>query len=121
MKCPNCFFPMKYFYYHAPYLIEYYECPMCHIKYNKTSCFWNIPDRYERITYKQQQTIDFINNILKLNLQPILKSEATFMIKKYIKKAAKIAKNMHDSALEDIMYDDVFSPFGGFYNEFCNG
>lgn len=118
MKCPNCFFPMKYEY--DGNIVEYYGCPMCGIIYNKSSHSWYIPDKFERITDKQQNAIDFINSMLNLNLSPVLKSEATFMIKKYINKASKIAENKYNNSLDDMEYD-VFSPFGGFYNEFCNG
>lgn len=101
--------------------VEYYGCPMCGIIYNKSSRFWYIPNRFERITDKQQRAIDFINSMLNLNLSPVLKSEATFMIKKYINKASKIAGNKHN-LLDDIELEyDVFSPFSGFYNEFFNG
>ena len=116
MKCPNCFFPMKYEYENT---VEYYGCPMCSIVYNKSSRSWYIPNKFERITDKQQKAIDFINSMLNLNLSPVLKNEATFMIKKYINKASKIAENKHNY-LDDMEYD-VFSPFGDFYNEFCNG
>lgn len=112
MKCPNCGFPMKYEYENYPYLVEYHYCPMCNIIYNKCSKTWIIPERYERVTEKQQNAISFINDILNKNFKPVLKSEATNIIKKYL----KTAWEQYDE--QKVSY---YNELDEFYNEFCNG
>lgn len=111
MKCPNCGYRMKYEYETAPIVVEYHYCPMCKISYNVSSKTWSIPERYDRITDKQQSAVNFINNALHLNFKPVLKSEATNIIKKYLNTAEEVAYEE---------FDDLIYSFD-FYNEFLNG
>lgn len=120
MKCPNCLFSMKYHYNTEPYTIEYSECPMCNIVYNHSTHSWYIPDKYERVTAKQQDAINFINNMLSQNFKPILKSEATNLIKKYLNVAIDYSNQQKEAAMDDLV-SDMFDPCSGFFNEFCNG
>lgn len=111
MKCPNCGYKMKYKYETVPIMVEYYYCPMCKISYNVSSKTWSIPEKYDRITDKQQSAVNFINNTLHLNFKPVLKSEATSIIKKYLNTAEEVAYEE---------FDDLIYSFD-FYNEFLNG
>lgn len=123
MKCPNCLFPMKYYYnIDEPYIIEYCKCPMCNIVYNPSTHSWNIPNKYERVTVKQQDAINFINNVLNQNFKPVLKSEATDLIKNYLSIAIDLdySNQQKEAAMDDLVFD-MFNSCSGFCNEFCNG
>lgn len=121
MKCPNCGFPMKYEYYNNVHkqTVEYYNCPMCDIFYKCSNRSWEIPNRYERVTYNQQKAIDFINATCNTKFSPQLKNEATRIIKKYIKRASDIAENTRYNTMCTDVEDELF-PFCGFANIFFN-
>lgn len=112
MKCPNCGYKMKYEYETVPIVVEYHYCPMCKISYNVSSKTWSIPEKYDRITDRQQSAIDFINSMLRLNFKPVLKSEATSIIKKYLNTA-------EERAYEE--FDDLTFYSFNFDNELRNG
>lgn len=120
MKCSNCGFPMKYKYYNNIHrqTVEYYSCPMCNIFYNCSTQSWEIPDKYERITYNQQKAVDFINAMCKTKFSPQLKNEATRIIKKYIERANSIAENTKDNIFAEDEYE--LFPFYEFANIFFN-
>lgn len=111
MKCPNCGYKMKYEYETVPIVVEYHYCPMCKISYNVSSKTWSIPEKYDRIIDRQQSAIDFINSMLHSNFKPVLKSEATNIIKKYL----SIAEKREREEFGDLIYSFNFD------NEFRNG
>jgi hypothetical protein len=100
IKCPNCNREMKYelkdWYaypfttgdeldYPSYYRKEKYLCKECGI-----SCIdskWKIPKKYERPTNKQINTIKFINNELRMDIQPLTKKQCINDIGKYFNEA----------------------------------
>ena len=93
MICPNCGKEMEesvaIFYTIAGWDMDYpdgeqynYRCKECKIK--KLGDEWKIPRKYERPTDKQINAILWINNILDLELEPLLKSQCYRDIKKYL-------------------------------------
>ena len=125
MKCPNCDKEMKYTdkgYWGHPFstgdepdYLDYfrrdiYSCKDCKIK--NVNDKWEIPKKYLP-TEKQEKTILFINNHLRMDLQALTKHQCWLDIGKYFEEAKKTP--LHSSEY----YEDLQEYFGFCEGDFC--
>lgn len=88
--CPNCLKEMIYEPTGFRYPDDYQEvCPQCKIIRSWTGT-WYIPEELKP-TYKQKQTVLFINNRIKgLHLEAITKAQCIRNIGQYFEKAKRV-------------------------------
>lgn len=125
MICPNCDKEMKYrddSYWGSPFQTgpepdypdyirkEVYWCNCCRIR--KVNDVWEIPKKYLP-TEKQKNTILFINNHLRMNLEALTKHQCWVDTGKYFEKAKKTPLHSNE------YYEDLQEYFGFSEGDFC--
>lgn len=125
MKCPNCDKEMKYtdkgywgYSFSTGYEPDYpdyfrrdiYSCKDCKIK--NVNDKWEIPKKYLP-TEKQEKTILFINNHLRMDLKALTKHQCWLDIGKYFDKAKKTPLHLSE------YYEDMQEYFGFCEGDFC--
>lgn len=129
MNCPNCFKEMKEKRemrerislghwdcdYYDGYIYIKCKCKKCNISCEGEEgkeMKWNIPERYAP-TERQIKTILFINNRLRLGLEPLTKKQCWQDINKYFNKAKETPRFTDEEWL------DIQEEWGMDFADFC--
>lgn len=112
MICPNCETEMQDFSYFVEDVygfgdepdytsttkIEKHSCKICRIKYHDGE--WTLPKYLTPATDKQIKTVNFINQVLGTDCEPLLKHQCCKFIGEHLNNAIKVSENMRDQYFE---------------------